>query len=239
MKTLRDKYKEEIKHLTEFCQTQGLHYSEKRETILLAFLDMGHHISAEELYNYAKDKIEVDRKTIRNSLETFVAAGLARVIQLEDGSVRYDHVFAHKHHDHLICRRCNKIIEFSSTPLEMQQDNIAKNHNFTIEDHNLTIYGICQECAAKTKVPPKTEKIKDLNLIPLTKLKAGQSGTIKELHCGQGICRRLASMGFRPGKHITKVSSMLLGGPVVVSIDRRQLAIGNGMAQKVLVEINL
>ncbi|MFH1874359.1 MAG: transcriptional repressor [Pseudomonadota bacterium] len=240
MNTPKDKYSLEKQVLTDFCQEQGLHYSEKREAVLMAFLEMKHHISAEELYNHTKDKVEVDPKTIRNSLEIFVAAGLARTVQLEDGSVYYDHIFAHQHHDHLVCRRCAKIIEFSSPPLEKMQDEIASSHNFTLEDHNLTLYGICQECAAKTKLPeiPKPTKAEAQNLIPLAKLKAGQSGTIKELLCGENALRRLASMGLRPGKHITKVSAMLLGGPVVVSIDRRQLAIGNGMAKKVLVEIN-
>jgi Fe2+ transport system protein FeoA len=43
-------------------------------------------------------------------------------------------------------------------------------------------------------------------------------------------------MGILPGKRIIKVSSMFMRGPVTVQVDRVQVAIGFGMAGKVLVE---
>jgi ferrous iron transport protein A len=53
---------------------------------------------------------------------------------------------------------------------------------------------------------------------------------------GHGAIKRLQSMGIRPGKKITKVSSMFMRGPVTLQVDRTQIAIGHGMASKILVE---
>jgi len=71
----------------------------------------------------------------------------------------------------------------------------------------------------------------------LADMDAGQSGTIAQVDGGHGITHRLASMGIRPGKAITKVSAMLMRGPVTIKIDNSQIALGHGMASKIHVEI--
>ena len=75
-----------------------------------------------------------------------------------------------------------------------------------------------------------------MKTIPLTHLKAGEKGIIVEIIGGRGIVNRLCSLGIIPGKVITKVSAMVMNGPVVVQIGNTQLAIGYGMAKKVLVK---
>lgn len=74
-------------------------------------------------------------------------------------------------------------------------------------------------------------------LIPLTQMKPGQHGIIRELHGGDQFAQKLASLGVRLGKGITKVSSMVLRGPVVISIHNRHIAIGFGMAGRIMVEV--
>ena len=72
----------------------------------------------------------------------------------------------------------------------------------------------------------------------LAEMKAGQKGTIVQVEGGHGVTHRLASMGIRPGKMVTKVSSMLMRGPVTVKIDNSQIALGRGMANKIYVELD-
>lgn len=67
---------------------------------------------------------------------------------------------------------------------------------------------------------------------------AGQSGTVIGILGGHGLARRLDSLGIRPGKRITKVSSMFLHGPVTLQVNQSQIAIGFGMAAKILVEVD-
>lgn len=69
------------------------------------------------------------------------------------------------------------------------------------------------------------------------RMKIGRTGIITQVVGGRGLVRRLEAMGIRPGKKVTKVSSMFLRGPVTLKIDRTQVAIGFGMANKILVEV--
>lgn len=236
----QQRFSREKKILDDFCHTQGLHRSEKRDEVLDAFLAAEHHLTVEDLHKRLEDRnTSIDLKTVQSAMDLMVGAGLARSFTLEDGKVVYEHAFAHRHHDHLICRRCGRMIEFANPSIEKLQDEIAASHGFVIEDHILSLYGVCRVCAGKSKISttkPLSQSERE-HLIVLAKLKPGQKGTVKEILGGESVIKRLAAMGIRPGKHIIKVSAMLMGGPVVVSIDRRQLALGNGMANKVLVEI--
>ncbi len=71
----------------------------------------------------------------------------------------------------------------------------------------------------------------------LAQMPSGQSGTIVNIHGGHGLSNRLAALGIRKGKTVTKVSGMVLEGPVTIAVDRMQVAIGYGMAGKITVKI--
>ncbi len=72
--------------------------------------------------------------------------------------------------------------------------------------------------------------------LTLADMKAGQSGTVVEVLGGHGLVRRLDALGIRPGKKVTKISSMLFRGPVLLSVDNAQVAVGFGMARKIVVK---
>lgn len=73
--------------------------------------------------------------------------------------------------------------------------------------------------------------------IDLTQLEEGETGVVIEIQGGYGLIRRLESLGIRVGKKVTKVSSQFMRGPVTLRIDNFQVALGFGMARKILVEI--
>jgi len=70
-------------------------------------------------------------------------------------------------------------------------------------------------------------------------MKPGQSGVVVDVRGGHRLGERLAALGIRPGKRIVKVSSMLLGGPVTVVVDRTQVAVGLQMASRILVDVSV
>ena len=72
--------------------------------------------------------------------------------------------------------------------------------------------------------------------ITVRQMKVGQSGRVVDIHGGPGFARRLQAMGIRPGKRITKVSSMFMRGPITIQVDRARFAIGFGMANRIIVE---
>lgn len=70
----------------------------------------------------------------------------------------------------------------------------------------------------------------------LSDLNSDESGTVIEIRGGEGFANRLNSLGIILGKKVTKKSSMMLKGPVTVQINRSLVAIGYGMANKIIVE---
>lgn len=70
----------------------------------------------------------------------------------------------------------------------------------------------------------------------LTDLPPGQQGVVASIRGGQGVTRRLDSMGIRPGVAVVKVTGQLFGGPVVVQVGNARIAVGFGMAKKIVVE---
>ena len=76
----------------------------------------------------------------------------------------------------------------------------------------------------------------DRKQIILTQMKIGQSGVVIQIQGGHGLINRLNSLGIRVGKKITKTSAMIMHGPVTIQVDRTQVAIGYGMARRIIVE---
>ncbi|MFC2011334.1 ferrous iron transport protein A [Chloroflexota bacterium] len=78
----------------------------------------------------------------------------------------------------------------------------------------------------------------DENQIPLSRMQAGQSGRVLQIQGGQNLINRLSALGVRPGQRVTKVNSMLMRGPVTIQVGNAQVAIGFGMANKIVVELD-
>jgi len=68
-------------------------------------------------------------------------------------------------------------------------------------------------------------------------MEIGQTGTVIGILGGRGLMRRLEALDIRPGKKVTKVSSTLFRGPVTLRVDNAQIAIGFGMAKRIIVEV--
>ena len=73
--------------------------------------------------------------------------------------------------------------------------------------------------------------------VDLTQMSPKESGVIVELIGGHGFMSKVKNMGLRPGKKIIKVSSHFLQGPQTVKIDNLQVAIGFGVAKRILVSV--
>lgn len=73
--------------------------------------------------------------------------------------------------------------------------------------------------------------------LSLVELKQNQKAKVLEILGGIGIKQRLLSLGIYPGREIIKVSHFALRGPVTVKVGRTTLALGHGMAEKIIVEL--
>jgi ferrous iron transport protein A len=72
--------------------------------------------------------------------------------------------------------------------------------------------------------------------LTLAEMRTGQTGTVVGVLGGHGLIQRLDALGIRPGKKVTKLSSTLFRGPVMLRVNNTQVAVGFGMARKIIVE---
>jgi len=72
--------------------------------------------------------------------------------------------------------------------------------------------------------------------ITLAKLKANHKGRVLDVLGGRGVADKLMSLGVYKGKEILKLSHIGLRGPVVIKVGRTILALGHGIAEKIVIE---
>lgn len=142
--------KRATEHLTAYLSEQGLKSTRQRDDILHAFLSAGRHVSAEELYLLVRRTApRIGFATVYRTLKLLAQAGLAEERRFEDGFTRYEFREPDRHHDHLICTACGKIIEFENERIESLQQDVARKNRFLVKSHKLEMYGLCSGCQRK------------------------------------------------------------------------------------------
>lgn len=139
--------KNEARKFQKFIQKQNLLWSTEREIITEQVFDNHFHFTADDLFIQLNKKgKDISRATVYRTLELLERSGLVSKIQMQSGKRLYEHIFGHPHHDHLICQKCGKMVEFHSTGIEELQKRVALENNFKMTGHCLKIYGICSDC---------------------------------------------------------------------------------------------
>jgi len=135
----------ETKLLKNHLAQNQLKLTRQREIILKAFLKAD-HITAEDLHqDLAHKNIHVGLATIYRTLNLLCEIGIGLQRHFGDNKTIYDNVSRKKHHDHLICDKCHKIIEFECEDIERLQEEMAAQHGFTLQNHRLELYGHCRD----------------------------------------------------------------------------------------------
>ena len=131
----------------EYTQRKGLKHSAKREIILKVFLKNEGHFTADELYQMVmKEEPGIGYATIYRTLKHLCESGLCSELKSEDGVTRFEHLYGHPHHDHLICTRCGSVKEVVDPRIEELQESLFKRYGFYPERHRMELYGVCGKC---------------------------------------------------------------------------------------------
>ena len=103
------------------------------------------HLSAEDVYKILLDhNEEIGLATVYRVLNQFDDAGIVSRHHFEGGKSVFE--LSHKkHHDHLVCLKCGKVVEFEDDVIEQRQEDIAKHHKIKLTNHSLYLYGECED----------------------------------------------------------------------------------------------
>jgi len=204
--------------LEQLGENLNVHY----ERVLDFFFSSDQHFSAKEIKQLLElEGHSVEIETITDILDAFVKYGIARVLRTDDSVVRYEHLHINEHHDHLICTKCNRIIEICNSDLEACQEKIILENKFYPFYHRLQIYGICDECVGKRK-----------QLLPLSYASIGEWVRIEKFNGGEAIANRLIDMGLQRGSEVKVLNNC---GAYILQVGEKRMAIGRGMARKIII----
>ena len=98
------------------------------------------HLSADEVYKKLVEAgDEVGLATVYRVLTQFESAGILLKQNFENGHSVYE-LTPNDHHDHMVCLKTGKVIEFTNEIIEEQQEKLAAESGYKIVDHKLVLY---------------------------------------------------------------------------------------------------
>ena len=222
MKQIHVQEKRQFKNL---FRQEHIDNIDDRFRVLEAFLQTENHVTLNELVELLKiSGWRLEPEFVEETLKLMCRFGFAHKSRFDNGELRYEHRHIGQHHDHMICTKCRKILEFEDAQIEQLQIKIAAAHGFHMLQHKLEIYGICNDCLK--------ERIK---IMPLAQAKPGERLVIREISGGAGVKMRLLTMGLRKDDNIEVITNNGQG-QLAVAADLKRYVLGRGLAEKILVE---
>ena len=98
------------------------------------------HVSAEDVYKALLDAGEdVGLATVYRVLTQFEGAGLVIRHHFDTGHSVFE-LDRGGHHDHMVCIKTGKVIEFENAEIEKLQHQIAEEHGYELAEHSLILY---------------------------------------------------------------------------------------------------
>lgn len=227
---------EKLESFRDFLATQGGKLTNVRKAVLQAILGLHEHFTADELFDRIKARGDkVSRASVYRSLDLLVASNLLRKVDLGENRSYYEQHF--DTHHHLVCVNCGQVMEISAEPWVALEDELSKRYQFSTGGLPQKILGWCRECSASQAEEDGAVKLKFTKSLTLAEMKKGARGRVGQITGGAQAVKRLQALGIVPGKKIVKVSEMPFHGPVVVDVEQTQVALGFGLAKKVIVEV--
>jgi Fur family ferric uptake transcriptional regulator len=148
-----------MRRFEQALRERSLKSTSQRDDIARVFFGAEGHLSIEDLYAAVKRvNPRVGYATVYRTLKLLKECGLAAERHFDDGQARYEPVEDAQPHDHVICERCGKIVEFSSQELERLQERIGRFLGFVIARHRMELYGVCADCREGGTSGPRRER---------------------------------------------------------------------------------
>ncbi|MBX3585155.1 MAG: ferric iron uptake transcriptional regulator [Ramlibacter sp.] len=129
-------------------KSTGLKATLPRLKILDVFQKGGQrHMTAEDVFRVLlEERSDVGLATVYRVLTQFEQAGILSRSHFESGKAVYE-LNEGQHHDHLVCTSCGRVEEFYDAEIEKRQQVVAKAKGWILQDHAMSLYGLCGNCA--------------------------------------------------------------------------------------------
>ncbi|WP_326834419.1 Fur family transcriptional regulator [Amycolatopsis rhabdoformis] len=125
----------------------GLRNTAQRRAVLGAVRDHPHATAAEIAAVVEAGAGGLSRQGLYNVLDDLVGVGLLRALEPAGSPARFE-FDRHDNHHHLVCRACGRIEDVACAVGEVPCLDPSSAAGFTIDEAEVTWWGLCAECAA-------------------------------------------------------------------------------------------
>jgi Fur family ferric uptake transcriptional regulator len=107
------------------------------------------HMTAEDVFRVLlEERSDIGLATVYRVLTQFEQAGILTRSHFDSGKAVYE-LNEGTHHDHLVCTSCGRVEEFYDAEIEKRQQVVSKGKGWILQDHAMSLYGLCGNCALK------------------------------------------------------------------------------------------
>jgi Fur family ferric uptake transcriptional regulator len=143
--------------LRAFLRTRGLRMTGERVALVRAALGRRRHFTLDDLVEeVVRRGTRASRATVYRGLPLLVEAGILQPVLVSEEPRRFELALGRRHHDHLLCRRCGRVVEFRSAAIEDAQLEVATRHGFRLTSHVHELIGDCSSCRRDRGAPGRS-----------------------------------------------------------------------------------
>lgn len=136
--------------LLEKLRGNGLKLTPQRRLICRLIAENDTHPTVEELHDRATEEMPgMSLKTVYTTLYELADMEAIRLVNVGSGGSRIESNLSP--HSHLVCRRCNDVIDVPVDPKMMAEVTtpaaVLERYDFTVEHQEIIFRGVCGSCA--------------------------------------------------------------------------------------------
>ncbi|MEE9599963.1 MAG: Fur family transcriptional regulator [Anaerolineales bacterium] len=125
---------------------RGYRITPQREMIIEAIAHSPQHITAEEISEKLQEHTRaINIATVYRTMDLLWQEGFACRNDLSEGKIVYA-TFQHGPHIHLVCRKCNQVVDADNEMLNSLGDDLNSKYHFRSDLDHFSIFGICLDC---------------------------------------------------------------------------------------------
>jgi len=134
----------------ELLKDRGLKSTPQRLAVLHVLHESSKYLSINDILDKTKEILPgTGLATIYRTLDVLVDLGLVIRVHFPDGCHSYA-FSSDPHGHHMVCTRCNRIMDFEECPFDDYLDNLSTKTGFKIQNHFLQLFGECNHCSGST-----------------------------------------------------------------------------------------
>ncbi len=127
----------------------GLRVTKPRIAVLSALQRHPHADTGAIIDTLRSGTAEVSHQAVYDCLSALTDAGIVRRIQPAGSTARYELRTGDNHH-HVVCSSCGAVADVDCAVGDTPCLTAAEDHGFTIAVAEVTYWGVCRDCSART-----------------------------------------------------------------------------------------